>query len=1043
MLNVAGRPQIMDFGLAKRSGDIESGMTMEGQIVGTPNYMSPEQARGSIAEIGPHSDQYSVGVVLYEMMCGRPPFSGNPWTIIARVANVRELPPAPRSVKPDLPRDLEACCLKAMEKEPHERYPSLQVLADDLDHWLKGLPLVARPIGPVERFTRWCRHNRMIASLGGTLAVILLVAGIVGPWLAVQFRDLAEAAKRDANKAKLARDDEKTARLATERSIIDSYTETGLTAHRNGDPREAILWFANAVAASENYPPRERHNRIRLQSWLPQVATPVQAFDTPSAWRKVLSYHPSGRWLLSLDSIGRCELLQVSDGQHLPLPMDGPVSAAAFSPNGELLVMATGQEVVVSEVDVDAGTTKSELDRWKHSDAVNEVLFDMDGQLLVVGGENSVQVRDVSQKSFRTEPIEVGSQVTATAITPDGRRFAVRCADQKVRVYSCVPDQPLSEPLIPIQTATSPSFLAPLFLGNNRLVVSEDYQSVRCWDIDRKEIVWSYRPSRVLASAVSPDGKWIALVEDGDVVLLDAATGEPFEQRIKHSNLVNNLHFHPTKPLLLTAGVDHTARVFEIPSGKPVGPSIPHCDAVHRCVWSPDGDSLATSHWTGDLVRVWKPSLHRQEETLAEVSSHSPFVRFNSQGDRWIPSGFDNARNRTELDVFDLKSGKAIGPKLTGPGLISDADFLPKSPLIVLVGGGSREDASHGLTEQKLDSPGFIRFVNSETGAPAFEDVPTPSQAIAVRASPDGRMVVVLCHQGHLLLLETATGKPRAEHLAFGGRPAVHGFVIRERICFSGRGDQFLLWGCNGLAELRKAETGELIAGIRHESGFIHDALFSPDGKLVATCSSDHSVRLWDTATGSLSGAPLAHSGWVFNAQFSKNGQRLLTASSDKQARIWDVATRTAILATREHADQVFSVNFLPGEDIFLVSTRDGEISAYGSNVGKMMAPARSMPGMVFQLSRPAGLSRVIASGSLHPIRVFNWNQWIVEPDTKLSREDVRLLGEIVSSQRVHEGGAATHLTSAEWIERWKKFRKNHPNDPTFKMSPPKSLSVD
>lgn len=93
MLNLAGRPQVMDFGLAKREGDIESGMTMEGQIVGTPNYMSPEQARGAIAEIGPHSDQYSVGVVLYEMLCGRPPFSGDPWTIIARVANVREAPP--------------------------------------------------------------------------------------------------------------------------------------------------------------------------------------------------------------------------------------------------------------------------------------------------------------------------------------------------------------------------------------------------------------------------------------------------------------------------------------------------------------------------------------------------------------------------------------------------------------------------------------------------------------------------------------------------------------------------------------------------------------------------------------------------------------------------------------------------------------------------------------------------------------------------------------------------------------------------------------
>ncbi len=709
-------------------------------------------------------------------------------------------------------------------------------------------------------------------------------------------------------------------------------------------------------------------------------------------------------------------MLHVSTGQRQTLPMEGPVSAAAFSPDGKLLVLAMGPEVVVLEFDVDrtptsdrpdvgVRTTTTEQDRWMHPDAVNELQFGKDGQLLVVGGEHTVQVRDVPKKSFRTEPFEVGSQVLSAAMTSDGFRFAVRCFDQKVRVFSCEINQSQSEALLPAQSSASASNLRPLFVGNDRLVVSDDYKSVSCWNIDRKETEWTYKPGRVLASVISPDGKWIALAEDATVVLLDAATGEPTEDPLKHSNLVGDLSFHPTNSRLLTACIDHTAHIFDVPSGKPVGPAIPHCDSVHRCAWSPDGDSFATVHWTGDLVRVWKPSDHQQEETLVVASAYySPFVRINVQGDRWMPSGFDNWRDRSEVEIVDLKSGKLLGPKLAGLGLISDADFIPNSPLVVVVGGSKLEDLRLSLPDQELDGPRFIRFMNSETGESSFEDVKSPSQPVAVRTSPDGQTVVVLCHQGHLLLLDAATGQPRAEHQAFSGQSAVHGFLIRERIRFSPRGDQFALWGCNSSAELRKTDTGERVAAIQHESEFIHDAQYSPDGKLVATCSSDHSLRLWDTATGSSAGPPLAHSGWVFNAQFSQDGQRLLTASSDKQARIWDLATETAILATREHGDQVFSVTFLPGEELFLASTRDGEVTAWDASLGKMIAPARQMSGMVYQLSRHSASTRVIASGSIKPMRSFDWNQWIPEPDTRLSREDVRRLGEILSPQRVHEG---------------------------------------
>lgn len=320
--------------------------------------------------------------------------------------------------------------------------------------------------------------------------------------------------------------------------------------------------------------------------------------------------------------------------------------------------------------------------------------------------------------------------------------------------------------------------------------------------------------------------------------------------------------------------------------------------------------------------------------------------------------------------------------------------------------------------------------MNSETGKPVFPDVVTPSQPIAVRTSPDGRTVVALCHQGHVLLLDTSTGKVTAHQQAFRERVASYRFIIRDRIRFSPRGDQFILWGCQDAIELRKTADGELLFEFHHGSGFIHDALFSPDGRLVATCSSDtaNSVRLWDTSSGTNHGPALKHSGWVFNAQFSQDGSWLLTAASDKQARIWDVAQGTAILATREHQDQVFCTTFLPGEELFLVSSRAGEITAWDAAYGKMVAPIRVMPSMVYQLSQANPATHILASGTVDPIRIFDWSRWIRQPDTRLSRDDVRLLGELLSSQRVHEGGAATPLSSVEWWERWAAFRSKHPD---------------
>ena len=214
LLAVDGTPKITDFGLAKQL-ESDSGQTQAGQVLGTPSYMAPEQAYGDSEKITPAADIYALGGILYDLLTGRPPFSGT--SVIETLEMVRTREPVPPSqLAGKIPRDLETITLKCLQKEPSRRYASAKALADDLRRFLDGWPILARPVSPLEKAWRWAKRNPWVAGLGTSVAFLLVAVAVVTSalsyGLAIKKKQAEEAAKSEA----IAKDNEKTQRIAAE-----------------------------------------------------------------------------------------------------------------------------------------------------------------------------------------------------------------------------------------------------------------------------------------------------------------------------------------------------------------------------------------------------------------------------------------------------------------------------------------------------------------------------------------------------------------------------------------------------------------------------------------------------------------------------------------------------------------------------------------------------------------------------------------------------------------------------------------------------------
>jgi WD40 repeat protein len=780
--------------------------------------MAPEQAGGKRALVGPATDIYALGVVLYQLLTGQLPFEDDSTLEVLRaVAN--DEPVRPRRLQPSLPRDLEAITLHCLEKEPGRRYSTAQALAEDLGCFREGKQVVARPVGAVARLARACRRRPLVTSL-----VALLLVSLLGGALGITWKWMEASAN-----ARQAIDEKREAVFEAYRARIGAAV-AALSVH---DVADAARQLKEAPEELRDWEWRHLESRLDDSSAvIPVPAGSTSAFliGAPNRLEAgVLT--PAGLRLTDLEG---------GEPRTLPLGPGRPRFVSATQTRHGLRVAAW------------VGNTPFSL-------------LDEAGRVLC-----------------RVEIPETTSRLLV--VSPDGKRLAciwLKGKQEQLGVFDTTSGK---------RTAVCDGLIDTWALtfspDGTRLASGGEDQTVRLWDVASGALLATCRghTSKVVSIAFRPDGaRLVTASADGTVRQWDAATGQEVEPPYdRHTAEVCTAAYNPDGQWVASAGADRTVRVWRAIGRQDVAVLHGHTGTVQEVAFAADGQRLASlSVEEGligqgdDTVRIWKVD---PEATLPVLRGHTSYVypvAFSPDG-RWLASGGWDGKVR----LWDGATGEAIAQ-------LSHGDYVQ---------GLAFSSAGRFLVTGSLGSD-RLRVWDVAT-ARVLRTIPGPGHSLIV--SPDGRRVAAWAQGPQLLVCDLRSGE---RLFAAAGRPLAYSPDGRWLAIVGGEDESTVV--------LLDAQTHDTVARFRGHEKFVHSAAFSPDSRRLASCSQDHTVRLWQVDSGACQ-VLRGHTGEVFAAAFHPDGTRLATAGRDQAIWLWDLARGVEVARLPGHTSYVWSLAWSP-----------------------------------------------------------------------------------------------------------------------------------